>query len=127
MSKTFLNNRLLFLIAVSKRSISIQPKFDLGIKMKSLNDKKQFKETIQLFDKYKGDHIKDFSSLIITQALKACSQLKYLEYGLNIHHHLPSHLKDNAYILSSLIHLYSKFYIEMFMYISLFFYISSAM
>ena len=112
MSKTFLNNRLLFLITVPTRPISIQPKFDLGMKMKSLNDKKQFKETIQLFDQYKRDHIKDSSSLVITQALKACSQLKNLQYGLNIHQNISSRLKDDVYILASLIHLYSKFYKE---------------
>ncbi|CAF4341292.1 unnamed protein product, partial [Rotaria sordida] len=48
------------------------------------------------------------SSYIITQALKACTQIGDLRRGSTIHHLIPSRIKDNSYILTSLIHLYMQ-------------------
>ncbi|CAF4263496.1 unnamed protein product [Adineta steineri] len=101
----------LSLVVAVKRSVTIsQSNFHLSNQMKLLNDNKQFKKTLELFDKYTKNNTKTFSSYIITQALKACTHLKDLERGKTIHHHLiSSRTKDDLYITTSLIHLYSKF------------------
>ncbi|CAF5031375.1 unnamed protein product, partial [Rotaria sp. Silwood1] len=86
---------------------TIQSKSDLGSKMKSLNDNKQFKKALDLFDKYNKNNIEIYSSFIITQALKACASIGDLQRGSTIHHLISSRIKDDYYILASLIHLYS--------------------
>ena len=108
MLNKILKKTSLFLICHVKRSIDIQRNNHLGYQMKLLNDQKRYKETLKLFDRYTTQDIQPLSSLIFTQALKACSQLGDAQRGLNIDHLIPSHLKDDTYILSSLIHLYSK-------------------
>jgi hypothetical protein len=108
------NYRLSSLIILVKRSIIIQPNFDLGKEMKLINDNKQFEKALELFDKHKKNNIETFSSLIITQALKACTQIGDLQRGSIIHHLVSSRIKDDHYILASLIHLYSKFVEEIF-------------
>jgi len=118
MSVKLLNHRLSFLPLFLKRSVIIRSDFDLGSQMKLLNDNKQFKKALELFDKYKKDNIETSSSLIITQALKACAHLEDLQRGSTIHHLISSRIKDDFYISASLIHLYSKFKEEIF---SLFF------
>ncbi|CAF5006932.1 unnamed protein product [Rotaria sp. Silwood1] len=92
----------------STTTTTIQSKFDLGSKMKSLNDNKQFKKALDLFDKYNKNNIEIYSSFIITQALKACASIGDLQRGSTIHHLISSRIKDDYYILASLIHLYSK-------------------
>ena len=82
--------------------------------MKSLNDNKQFKKALELFDKHKENKIKRLSSLIITQALKACTHLGELQRGKAIHHLISSRIKNDIYISASLIHLYSKFQMEIY-------------
>ncbi|UJR34389.1 hypothetical protein I4U23_021797 [Adineta vaga] len=76
--------------------------------MKCLNDNKQFKQSLELFDKYKKNNLKSFSSLLITQALKACTHLKDYQTGLNIHHLISSRINNDSYILASLINFYIK-------------------
>ncbi|CAF4069265.1 unnamed protein product, partial [Rotaria sp. Silwood1] len=87
---------------------TIQSKSDLGSKMKSLNDNKQFKKALDLFDKYNKNNIEIYSSFIITQALKACASIGDLQRGSTIHHLISSRIKDDYYILASLIHLYMQ-------------------
>jgi hypothetical protein len=108
MSIKFLNHRLSSVIVFVKRSVIIQSNFDLGSQMKLLNDNKQFKKALELFDKHKKNNIETFSSLIITQALKACTHLQDLQYGSTIHRLISSRVKNDLYISASLIHLYSK-------------------
>jgi len=109
MSIKLLNHHLPSLLFFAKRSVIIQSDLDLGMKMKSLNDNKQFKKALELFDKHKKNNTETFSSLIITQALKACASLRDLRRGSTIHRLISSHIKDDFYISASLIHLYSKF------------------
>jgi hypothetical protein len=109
MSNKLLNHRLLSLMHLAKRSLIIKSNSNLAYEMKLLNDNKQFKKTIQLFDKQNKNKIETFSSFIITQALKACAHLKDRQYGKIIHHSVSSRIKHDLYISASLIHLYSKF------------------
>ncbi|CAF1278734.1 unnamed protein product, partial [Adineta steineri] len=92
----------------TKRSLVIQSDFYLGKKIKLLNDNKQFQKTLESFDQYKKNKSERFSSMIITQALKACTHLKDLQRGETIHHLISSHIEDDSYISTSLIHLYMQ-------------------
>jgi hypothetical protein len=92
-----------------KRSMTLRSNFDLASQMKLLNDSKQFKKALELFDKYKENNIETCSNLSIIQALKACAQIGDLQRGSNIHHLISSRIKNDSYILTSLIHLYSNF------------------
>ena len=77
--------------------------------MKMLNDKKQFRQALHLFDtcreKEPGAQL---NSMTITQALKACTHIRDLERGNDIYRLVPARSKEDTYILSSLLHLYSK-------------------
>ncbi|CAF5047829.1 unnamed protein product, partial [Rotaria sp. Silwood1] len=48
------------------------------------------------------------SNWIIIQTLKACSELRDIQRGSNIHNLVSSRLKHDPYILPSLIHFYRK-------------------
>ncbi|CAF0744675.1 unnamed protein product [Adineta steineri] len=109
MSIRLLNLRVLSsLFVFVKRSINVQTNFDLGKQMKLFNDKKQFNKTIELFDKQMKSNTKTFSSLIITQVLKACAHLEDIQRGKTIHQLISSRIKDDSYISASLIHLYMQ-------------------
>lgn len=97
-----INLRLLSSAIINKRP------FDLGVELKSLNDKKQFRKTLELFNKYKEKDIQTLSSLTITQVLKACTHLGDLHRGSTVHQRLQQRVKEDVYIQVSLIHLYSK-------------------
>jgi hypothetical protein len=107
MLRKFLKNRLLFPIVLENRSISIQSSLDLGNEMKLLNDRKQYEETLKLLDHHSKQSNEMLSSQIITQALKACTHLGDIQRGKTIHQLISSHLKDDSYILASLIYFYS--------------------
>ncbi len=109
MLSKLLNHNLSFLTLILKRSAIVRSDFDLSSQMKLLNDNKQFKKALELFNKYKKDNVETSSSFIITQALKACAHLEDLQLGSTIHHLISSRVKDDIYISASLIHLYSKF------------------
>jgi hypothetical protein len=115
MSIILSNHRFSSLIVFVKRSAIVQSKFNLGIEMKLLNDNKQFKKALELFDKHKKNKVETFSSLIITQTLKASAHLGDLQRGQAIHHLISSRIKDDSHILASLINLYSKFQQENFL------------
>ncbi|CAF1464338.1 unnamed protein product [Rotaria sordida] len=108
MPKKLLNHRLTSRIVFVRLSVTIPSDFDLGIQMKLLNDKKQFKKALELFDTYMEKNNQTLSSYIITQALKACAQIGDFQRGSTIHHLIPSRTKDNSYVLTSLIHLYMQ-------------------
>ncbi|CAF1227763.1 unnamed protein product [Rotaria sordida] len=99
------------LIAI-KRFVVHQSDGDVGTKIKLFNDKKQFKKTLELFDKYKENDIKNLSSFIITQALKACAQVRDLQRGMIIHRLISSRIKTDCYISTSLIHLYRRIHTD---------------
>lgn len=102
-------DRIRSLLCTVRRPISSGTDFDLAHRMKQLNDIHQYAKVLDLFNTYKGKKdIKQLSSMIITQALKACSRTGNLQYGSSIHHLVSSRLNTDPYIASSLIHLYSK-------------------
>lgn len=109
MSIKLFNHRSLSLIVLGKRSVTIQANFDFGKQLKSLNDNKQFKKTLALFDNYTKSNTETLSSQAIIQALKACTKLRDVQRGEIIHHQISSHFKGDAYVVASLIHFYSKF------------------
>ncbi|CAF1495526.1 unnamed protein product [Adineta steineri] len=109
MSNRLLIPRLSSLTIFVKRSmINIESDFDLGMKMKSLNDNKQFNKSLELFDKFKINNVKSLSNLTISQALKACINLNDVQRGRNIHQLISSRINKDSYILISLIHFYIK-------------------
>ncbi|CAF4050201.1 unnamed protein product [Rotaria magnacalcarata] len=91
-----------------KRSVIIASDLDLVRKMKFFNDEKQFKKTLQLFDKHKEQNIETCSNSIIIQALKACTQLRDLKRGSLIHRLISSQIKNDSSIVFSLIQLYMQ-------------------
>ena len=91
-----------------ERSASMQSNSNLGNQMKLLNEKKQFRKALDLFDKHSKNNTETLSSLVITQALKACAHLKDLHRGSAIHELVSSRAYDDAFISTSIIHLYSK-------------------
>ena len=109
MLNKLLNRHIFPLIAFNKRSVTIQSDFDLVNQMKFLNDNKQFKKTLELIDKHKEKNIEKLSNFVLTQVLKACSGIGDLQRGSNIHHLVSSRLKNDSHLLTSVIHLYSKF------------------
>jgi len=109
MLNKLLNHHLASTIIIVKRPVTIKSDFDLATQMKLLNDQKQFKKALELFDQYKNNKIETCSDLIINQVLKACANINDIQRGLNIHHMLSFRTKQNSYILTSLIHLYSMF------------------
>ncbi len=93
-----------------KRSAISQSDFNLANQMKLFNDAKQFTKTLELFNKNKENcNINTCSSTIIIQALKACAQLGDLQSGSNIHHLISSRIKNDSYILVSLVNMHSEF------------------
>ena len=108
------NYRLSFSMVTFNRSATTNSVFSLGNQMKLLNDNKQFSKTLQLFEKYRKDNSENLSSLTITQVLKACAHLKDIQCGKIIHDRVSSRIKDDPYILTALIQMYSKLSDEVF-------------
>ncbi|CAF5119674.1 unnamed protein product, partial [Rotaria magnacalcarata] len=74
--------------------------------MKLLNDRKQFKKVLALFDQHGINNILKLSNFTITQVLKACAHMGDLQRGKIIHNLIASKTKNDIYISSTLIHLY---------------------
>ncbi|CAF5102107.1 unnamed protein product, partial [Rotaria magnacalcarata] len=74
--------------------------------MKLLNDKKQFKKALALFDQHGINNILTLSNFTITQVLKACAHMGDLQRGKIIHNLIASKTKNDIYVSSTLIHLY---------------------
>ena len=97
------------LIVSVRHHLTTRSAIDLGGQMKTLNDSKQFREALHLFDTCRETYPEaPLSSNIITQALKACTNTRDLERGGSIHELVSARCKEDSYILTSLIHLYSK-------------------
>ena len=88
------------------RQLSSTSVNNLAIRIKQLNDNKQFIKAIALFDKH-GRELQS-NSLAINQTLRACLELGDFKRGKEIHERLSPYLIDNAYIRTSLIRLYSR-------------------
>ena len=91
-----------------RRWISHSLNTNLGVQMKCLNEKNQYEQVLRLFDEYRKNQSNRLDSTIITQTLKACTQLNDFHRGKFIHHLITSNLFDDSYISASLIHMYSK-------------------
>ena len=76
--------------------------------IKQLNNVKQFRKVINLFDSYIQHDIP--TDIIIYQTLKACIELKDFKRGKEIHRNLSAQSMNNSFIQYNLIHLYSKFF-----------------
>jgi hypothetical protein len=76
--------------------------------MIQLNNVKQFRKVIDLFDSYIQNDIP--TDIIIDQTLKACLELKDFQRGKEIHRNLSAQSLNNSSIQYYLIHLYSKFF-----------------
>ena len=103
------NDRWRCLIAGIPHWRRIQSNIALDEQMKKFNDQKQYEKCLDLFDKYKQINKKPFSSLSVTQALKACTRMGDFQRGLTIASILPSRLKNDPMIITSFIHFYSRF------------------
>ena len=95
-----------------KRSISIQNKeWNLVTQMKSMNNNKQFKQAVRLFDEHtsNGKNMNQISSLVFTQVLKSCAGSLDFQRGTTIHRIVSNRLDKDSYLLTSLIHFYRKY------------------
>ncbi|CAF1205633.1 unnamed protein product [Rotaria sordida] len=108
MFNTLLYYRSTYRLIVVKRFVALKSDRELDAQIKSFNDKKQFKKTLELFDKYKENDVKNLSSFVINQALKACTEMRDLQRGMIIHRLISSRIKTDSYITGSLIHLYMQ-------------------
>lgn len=81
---------------------------DLGVKIKQLNERKQFQKAIDLF--YANQNQPNISALAVNQTLKAFIELKEFNRAIELHQRLPSTSLNNYYIRNSLIRLYSELF-----------------
>lgn len=105
LTKYYLN----FVICVTKRSVITKSNFDLAKQMKILNDEKKFGQALHLFNKYEKENIEKICNQSITQALKSCTYTNNLERGVSIEKTYSSRAKYDSFLLTSMVHLYSKF------------------
>ncbi len=105
MSNKSVYHRLTWPMNYLKHSATVASDFYLNNQMKQLNDKKQFKEALEIFDEYKKTNPEAPSDFINNQALKACTQIGDLQRGLYIHRLFSSQIRNNLHILASLIYL----------------------
>ena len=102
-------DRLRSSLVLVARLVSSQCDINLGDQMKVLNEKKQFKQVLHLFDECQTNNTKALSSMVITEALAASTNLHDLHRGTTIHQLVSAPLDDDACVSSALIRLYSKF------------------
>ena len=88
------------------RRLSSSSAVDLGVRVKQLNDMKQFRKAIALFDKH--DQKQQSTPVATNQVLRACVELSDFERGKDIHKRLSPYLANNTFIRTSLIRLYSR-------------------
>ena len=95
---------------IVKYSIKLVTSSDIGIgsQMRLLNKNGQFEEVLKLFDRHNNENKIVSSSIIMTQALKACTALGNFQRGITIYNLSSSNLKNDSYVLASFIHLQSK-------------------
>lgn len=74
--------------------------------MKKFNERGMYRETINLFE----DQRNNISDAAISQTLKACYKTNDFDRGKRIHQLISSKSRQNTFILTSLIQLYSELY-----------------
>lgn len=100
----FTVNHLAVTLRTVAQNVLFQSTDSLGVHMKQLNDAKNFKEALSLFDSRKSSNTSDLS---INQALKACIHLGNFQHGLAIHKSLTSRSLKCRHIQMSLVQLHS--------------------
>ena len=96
----------MFLLLLSNFSRRFASTFvDLGGRMKGLNDNRQFKKSLALFDAHTEGKPNAFA---VNQALKACVELNDINRGIQIYQNLASSFVNNQSIQANLIQLYSR-------------------
>jgi len=79
---------------------------DFNNQLKQLNANKQYEKVIDLFENYTQQNIP--TDIAINQTLKACIELGDLKRGSDIYQRLSSQSKQNHFIQTNLIRLFSK-------------------
>ena len=108
-SNVLTNNYLRFIRLTTKRLAATQSNVNIGDQMKILNDNRNYRKALELFDRFKEKNIDKCSNWMIIQALKACTEIRDVQRGCQIHNLVASRLKSDPYVLPSLIHFHSKF------------------
>lgn len=75
--------------------------------LRQLNANKQYEKVIDLFENYAQQNIP--TDIAINQTLKACIELGDFKRGSDIHQRLSSQSKQNHFIQTNLIRVFSKF------------------
>ncbi len=83
---------------------------DYGSQMKKLNDNRQFKEAIELYENQIKKQNKRISTLSVNQALKACIELDDIKRAKEISQNLSLSMTNNSFILANIIRLHSKLF-----------------
>ena len=99
---------------VSQRLNHLKSNFNLAHEMKVFNEKKEFEQVLNLFDEWEETKDQRSFSMVITQALKACTRMQNLQRGMKIHHSISSDIKGDTFIFTSLIHFYSKVTVQVY-------------
>ena len=77
--------------------------------MKKLNDKKQFKQALDLFYQQEQQNSGNISNSAINLALKSSTKIKDFQGGLSIYDRYSNRVAKDPFILPSVIHLFSKY------------------
>ena len=109
MIRSWLAGRFVSLALASNRSLASRSDFDLQKEMKRLNDNRLPEKVLALFDTYEKANDVKLSEAVVTQALKACAQIGDTQRGSRIYKAVSSRIEGDAYTMTSLIHLFSKF------------------
>lgn len=80
----------------------------LDKQMKIYNQQQKFQRTLELFDEASKQPKQPLSSAVVVHALKACARTGDLQRGLTIHRLVTTRVKNDSYILHSLLTLYSE-------------------
>ena len=109
MSFILINQRLSNIIILIKRSVVNKPNINLSNQLKSFNDLKQYKKTLQLFDENQiKNNEKTCSRSTLFHVLKASIELQDMKFTSNIQQMITTKFNNDPYLLTSLINLHSK-------------------
>ncbi|CAF3527140.1 unnamed protein product [Rotaria socialis] len=81
---------------------------NLGINMKKLNDRKEFKQALELFHKYEHKNSEIISDVAINQALKSFTNMEDFQGGSDIYQRYLCRIEKNCFTLASIIHFYMQ-------------------
>ena len=85
----------------------------LDVQMKQLNDKKKYRQAIDLFENLiQGKKQSTISSLAIDQAIRASTELKDYKRAIKIEENLSPDLIQNNFIRTRLIRLHSLLFLS---------------